>query len=295
MPEEAAGAGPPGVLAIVAGRGDLPRRIAERRREAGLPVLLVVFRGYLDDWMADYPHQEHEFERAGALLRGLKAAGVGHIVFAGAMTRPKLKLWRADFRAVRLLLRALGLLARGDDAMLRGFGAIFEEEGIGLLSPREILGEALTVRPGALGRARPATRDLDDARRAAAIVGALAALDVGQAAVVARGLCLGIEAIGGTDLLLEQVSGLPAERRQTAPPPSGVLYKGPKPGQDLRFDLPAIGPGTVAGAAKAGLAGIVVMAGQTLLLDEAGTRRAADEAGLFIYGATAGELGAEPG
>ena len=288
-------AGPPTPLAIIAGRGGLPRRIAEHRAEAGLPYLLVVFQDCHEPWMAAHPHQHHEFERVGRLFRALHEAGVTHAVFAGAMSRPRLRYWRADLKALTVLAGAVALLRQGDDAMLRGFAAVFEREGIAVLGPHEVLGGAALVCPGPLGARSPGPRDRRDAALAARIVAAAGALDVGQGAVVAHGLCLAVEAIEGTDLMLARVAGLPAEKRAAAPPPAGVLYKGPKPGQDRRLDLPAIGPDTVAGAARAGLNGIVVAAGGTVLLDGAATRAAADDAGLFVYGATAAELTAWAG
>ncbi|MBK0398824.1 UDP-2,3-diacylglucosamine diphosphatase LpxI [Limibaculum sp. M0105] len=283
-------AGPPGCLAIIAGRGTLPQRLAEARREAGLPYLLIVFPGCEETWMAAHPIERHEFERAGRLFSALRRAGVETVVFAGAMNRPRLRPWRVDWTALRLLGRALRLLARGDDAMLRGFGAVFEERGLRLISPAEILGDELTLPRGALGRHAPSAADLKDAARAAAIVTALGPVDVGQGAVVARGLCLAVEAIEGTDLMLARIAELPAERRRAAPPPSGVLWKAPKPGQDRRFDLPTIGPATVEGAARAGLRGIVGAAGEIHLLDPQATREAADRLGLFVFGALPSDL-----
>ena len=285
-------AGPPTPLAIIAGRGALPRRIAERRAAAGLPYLLVIFQDCLEPWMAEHPHQHHEFERAGRLFRALRAAGATHVVFAGAMNRPRLRPWRADLRALALLARAVALLRHGDDAMLRGFAAVFEAEGLAMLGPHEILGGQAMVPPGALGARAPGADDRRDAARAARIVAALGPLDVGQGAVVARGLCLAVEAIEGTDLMLARIAELPPDRRAAALPPAGVLYKGPKPGQDRRLDTPAIGPRTVLGAARAGLNGVVVAAGETVLIEPAATREAADAAALFVYGATPDELAA---
>ncbi len=161
-----------------------------------------------------------------------------------------------------------------------------------MLGPHDILGGQAMVPHGALGARGPGARDRRDAADAARIVAALGPLDVGQGAVVANGLCLAVEAIEGTDMMLARVAELPPGRRAAAPPPAGVLYKGPKPGQDRRLDLPSIGPEPVAGAARAGLNGIVVAAGETVLLDASATRRAADEAGIFVYGATAKEFAA---
>ena len=282
--------GPAGLVAIIAGRGALPREIAEARATAGLPYLLIIFPDCFEDWMGAHPHERHEFERAGALFRALRATGAQYIVFAGAMNRPKLRPWRVDLKALGVFAKALRLLGKGDDAMLRGFAGIFEDEGLQMLSPVDILGGELLVRPGLTAGPSLNSTDKADAARAAAIVAALGPLDVGQGAVVAGGVCLAVEAIEGTDLMLARVADLPNERRASTPPPSGVLFKGPKPGQDQRMDLPAIGPRTVTGAHAAGLNGIVAAAGQTVLMEGAATRAELTRTGLFLYGATPEEL-----
>ncbi len=287
MPEAA---GPATPVAIVAGRGELPRRIAERRTERGLPVHLVIFPDCFEDWMAAYPHGRYEFERLGRVFRDLRTAGVTHVVFAGGMNRPRIRPWRTDLKTLFIAIRALPLLRRGDDELLRGYAAMVESVGFTMLGPREILGEEMTVDAGPLGRLAPDDSAKSDAARAAAIVEALGPHDVGQGAVVANGLCLAVEAIEGTDLMLARVAGLPPERRRTAVPPCGVLFKGPKPGQDRRIDMPAIGPETVRGAKAAGLSGIVAIAGETALLSASEARTAADEAGLFVYGVTHDEI-----
>ncbi|MEM6620653.1 MAG: UDP-2,3-diacylglucosamine diphosphatase LpxI [Pseudomonadota bacterium] len=285
-------AGPDGLLAIIAGRGGLPRQIAERRQAHGLPYLLIVFPDCWEDWMGEHPHEHHVFEKVGQLFRALGRAGATHVVFAGAMNRPKIRPWRIDAKATGVLFKALRLLGQGDDAMLRGFAAIFEAEGLTMIGPREVLGQGATVGPGALGAKAPGAQDRKDAAQAARIVAATGALDIGQGAVVANGICLAVEAIEGTDLMLANLGRLPADRRAACPAPSGVLFKGPKPGQDTRMDLPTIGPQTVSGCVAAGLAGIVVAAGETMLLEGDATRQAADAAGLFVYGAKAEELDA---
>ena len=131
------------------------------------------------------------------------------------------------------------------------------------------------------GAVAPSEADRPDAARAAEIVAALGSVDVGQAAVVARGVCLGVEAVAGTDALLASVAALPAALR--APGRAGLLMKAPKPGQDRRVDLPALGPDTVDGAARAGLAGIAFEAGGVMLLDRAAAVARADETGLFLW------------
>lgn len=282
--------GPPGLVAVIAGRGALPRQIAEARAAAALPYLLIVYPDCFEPWMADHPHQHHLFEKVGGLFRALRRAGATHVVFAGAMNRPRVRPWRMDIKGIGVAARVLAMLRQGDDAMLRGLAGVIESEGLTMIGPMDILGRDLMVPAGPMGSCRPAERDMADACRAAAIVSTLGPLDVGQGAVVARGICLAVEAIEGTDLMLARVADLPEDRRAGAPPPSGVLFKGPKPGQDMRMDLPTIGPDTVRGATAAGLNGIVVAAGQTLVTEPGEVRRLADAAKLFVHGATPDEL-----
>lgn len=283
--------GPSTPLGIIAGEGALPRRLAEARAGAGLPYLVISLPGTEADWMVGHPHQSHRFERFGRFVAALRAAGVTHLVMAGAVTRPHLKPWFADWAFWWRLPRVAPLLRQGDDALLRGVEAILAEEGFSVVAPEEVLGAELTVPAGRLGRNRPSAADLQDVRRAARIVTTLGPLDVGQGAVVANGLCLAVEAAEGTDLMLERVRLLPRDRRRTAPPPCGVLWKAPKPGQDPRLDRPAIGPATVEAAHRAGLSGIAVAAGAVLCPERDQTRAAADAAGLFVYGVRPEEVG----
>ena len=106
-------------------------------------------------------------------------------------------------------------------------------------------------------------------RRGRDVLHALGRFDIGQAAVVIDGHVVGVEDIEGTDGLLARVARLRAEGRIRAATARGVLVKAPKSGQDLRFDLPTMGPRTVEGAAAARLAGIAIVAGHTMVADPA--------------------------
>ncbi|WP_339947370.1 UDP-2,3-diacylglucosamine diphosphatase LpxI [uncultured Albimonas sp.] len=272
--------GSEGALALVAGTGALPRLIAEDRRRRGLPLLIVRFEGTQAPWAEGMDVLDLPFEKPGRLFKALKAKGCDRICFAGAMARPKLDPLRLDLKGLALIAKALTLLRKGDDGMLRGFASIFEDEGYRMVGAHELLQDLLAP-AGVLGAVQPGEADREDAARAAAVVEALGAVDVGQAAVVASGVCLGVEAIAGTDALLSEVARVPARLR--AGEAKGVLYKAPKPGQDWRLDLPAIGPDTVARAAEAGLAGIALAADGVLVLGREETVAAADAAGLFLW------------
>lgn len=269
-----------GGLAIVAGRGDLPRLIAEDCARRGEPYRVVVFGGMELDWLACHPVIRACFEKPGRLFAAMRAAGCTAVTFAGGVVRPALRPLRFDWTMWRLAPRLVSGIRSGDDATLRLVARVFEDAGFAVRAPHEILPD-LVAPAGVLGKARPSEHDRADAARAAAIVTALGAADVGQAAVVGRGLCLGLESIQGTDALLDFVARTGAQYR---PAGSGVLYKAPKPAQDLRLDLPAIGPSTVEGAATAGLAGIAVQAGGVMILGFGETVAAADAAGLFLWG-----------
>jgi DUF1009 family protein len=119
------------------------------------------------------------------------------------------------------------------------------------------------------------------------VLAALGPFDIGQAVVVIDGHVVAVEDIEGTDGLLARVARLREAGRIRAKSGHGVLVKAPKSGQDLRFDLPTVGPKTIEGVAKAGLAGIAVIAGSTIAADSQAMIEAADTAGLFIQGLSA--------
>ena len=116
------------------------------------------------------------------------------------------------------------------------------------------------------------------------LIAALGPFDVGQAAVVADNHVLAVEAAEGTDNMLARIAELRCQGRVTTPPGVGVLVKAPKPGQDRRFDLPSIGPRTIEGAARAGLAGVAVAAGSTIIAEAAEVIAAADRENIFVAG-----------
>jgi DUF1009 family protein len=123
-----------------------------------------------------------------------------------------------------------------------------------------------------------------DIHKAFHVAGEIGRMDIGQGAVVCRGLVLAVEAQEGTDVMLARCAALPAPLRGEPGRPMGVLAKRPKPIQEQRIDLPAIGVTTVLGAARAGLKGVVGEADKVLVLDREAVVEAADRLGLFVYG-----------
>ena len=140
---------------------------------------------------------------------------------------------------------------------------------------------------GCLTRVAPDADAGADIVLAREVLAALSPFDIGQAVVVIDRHVVGVEDIEGTDGLLARIATLRQQGRIRAKQQRGVLVKAPKHGQDLRFDLPTIGPRTVEGAANAGLADIAVVAGNTLLAEPQQLIETADAAGLFVTGVPA--------
>ncbi len=257
-------------LCLIAGAGRLPRLLAAAYPEARVLGLDGSGAG-----------ETFRLERLGSVLRALQAEGVRRVCLAGAIRRPEIDPGAIDAATRPLVPRIAAALAAGDDAGLRAVIGLFEEAGLAVVGAADLLPDLLAG-PGVLGRVAPGDGAEADAARATAVLAALAPVDVGQGCVVAGGQVLAVEALPGTDWMLEVV----AELRCAGPPvpAGGLLMKRPKPGQDRRADLPAIGPETVARAARAGLAGLAVEAGGVLVLDRAETVAAADAAGLFLWG-----------
>jgi DUF1009 family protein len=264
-------------LGIIAGCGELPRRLVECCRAAGRDVFVLALEGAAE--LATVEGVPHAWCRVGAAATGLallRENQVTELVLAGGIRRPSLAALRPDWRAAKLFAR-IGYRALGDDGLLSAVVKELEQEGFRVLGADQLLERAL-VPEGPLGRLRPDQQSKADIERGMRVARTLGALDVGQAVVVQQGLVLGVEAIEGTDELLRRCAAL---RREG---PGGVLVKAEKPGQEPRADRPTIGLRTVLLAAETGLRGIAVEANVTIVLDRDEVIRAADQAGLFLVG-----------
>lgn len=267
-------------LGILAGAGELPLRVIEACRAADRPVFVLAFEGSADPAiLTGVPHAWLRLGAAGEGLRLLRDNGVEEIVLAGGVKRPSLLTLRPDWWTAKFFAR-IGYHALGDDGLLKVIIRALEEEGFRVIGTDSILDSALAPL-GRLGRHAPDEQAAADIALGFKVAKALGTLDIGQAAIVQQGLVLGIEAIEGTDALIARCGPL---RRDG---PGGVLVKAAKPGQERRADLPTIGRRTVIGAAGAGLRGIAIEAGASLVLDRAGLVEAADGAGLFVVGIAA--------
>jgi len=270
----------PDFVAIVSGAGTLPRLLADKLAKDGTAYVIVAFEGHEPDWLVAHPHVIFPIEKPGKLLKHLKSESVHSVVFAGAMARPNVNPVRLDLLGARLAASLLGGRGKGDDATLREIARVFEAENLRVLAASDIY-PALLPKAGIFTLAKPDKTDRADAARAAQLVATIGALDVGQGAVVARGLCLGLEALPGTDRMLAGIARMRIEMPEMVT--GGVLFKAAKPTQDRRMDLPAIGVETIRNAHVAGLKGVVIGADDVMVLDLDAVVAEADRLGLFLW------------
>lgn len=267
-------------LGIIAGSGGLPRKLIEASQRDGRPFFVLGFHGQTDEsLMRGVPHGWTKLGATNAAIEMLKRNNVDTLVMAGAIRRPSLLEMRPDLRTIKVFAR-LGAAAFGDDALLRAVVDELEKEGFSIVGAHDIE-PALITPVGVLGRVQPGAQNAIDRDFGIRVTKTLGTLDVGQAAVVQQGIVIAIEAVEGTDNLLARCR---KHRRQGI---GGVLVKSCKPQQDRRVDLPAIGLRTLRRAYEAGLSGIAVEAGASILLDRDEVIGAADRLGLFIEGFSA--------
>lgn len=264
-------------LGIIAAGGEMPVQLARDVMAAGRGVFIVAIREFADAPLyAGLPHKLVRLGAGGALIAAFKAAGVRDLVILGRAKRPSLLALLPDAWMAGALARlGRSILAGGDDTLLRGVKRLLEEEGFVVRGAHEVRAGLLAA-PGLLAGPAPDAAQRADIDRGVAVLRAMGPVDVGQACVVQQGLVLAVEAIEGTDAMIARAGAL---RREG---PGGVLVKLPKPGQDLRLDMPTIGPATVGAVAAAGLAGIAIAAGATLLAERDTTLTDASARGLFI-------------
>jgi hypothetical protein len=286
--DAAAGSDP---LAIICGGGSFPGAIAEAVARRGRRPVMFAVRGWADPIVVEhYAHHWIAIGQAGRFFRLCRAEQCREALFIGTLLRPPLSQIRLDWQSIRLMPRMVQYFRGGDDRLLSGLAKLIEDGGVKMIGVADVAPEII-VPEGVLGALLPSARDSTDIARGLELIAALGPFDVGQAAVVANNHVLAVEAAEGTDNLLARIADLRRQGRVTIPAGVGVLVKAPKPGQDRRFDLPAIGPQTVENVARAGLAGVAVTAGSTIIAEPERVVAAADREKIFFVGVREGATG----
>ena len=271
-------------VGLIAGGGVLPFAVADSLLARGITPVFFALKGACDPVaVARYKHHWVPIGQLGRLKNLMRDEGCRDLVFIGTLVRPALSEIRLDWGTLRAMRHILSAFRGGDDHLLTGIGRIFEDDGFRLLGIKDVAPDLL-MPAGSLTRAVPDAGTEADIARGRDVLRALSPFDIGQAAVVIDGHVVGVEDIEGTDGLLARVAYLREQGRIRAKPGRGVLVKAPKSNQDLRFDLPTLGPRTIERAAAAQLAGIAIVAGNTIVAEPQLMIEAADAAGLFVTG-----------
>ena len=288
-------------LALVVGGGALPAAVANAQT---VPPLVCVLEGHDPDQIA--VDIRFRIEHLGSLLEQLRARDVTEVCFCGAITRPEIDPAQIDAATAPMVPVLAAAVAEGEDSALRAVVGLFETAGFEVRAAHDLAPDLLP-KAGVHSVTQPSAQVASDLPVAKAVSGAQGAADLGQACVVRAGRVIAREDARGTDAMLSDISGaaclgddpfgamldLAGEALDSAADwlsgpeapkrEGGFLFKAPKPGQDLRVDLPTIGPDTVRNAARAGLDGIVIAKGGVILLHPAEVRDILDQVGMFLW------------
>ncbi len=271
-------------VGIIAGGGALPDAVARSLEARGRRPVVLAIRGSCDPaTVSGRAHHWIALGQFGRLMRLIRREQCRDVVTVGSLVRPALSELRLDWLTLRVMPSLIRAWRGGDDHLLTSLVRIFADNGFRLVGVSEVAPE-LTMPEGVLTRRKPDDAAMRDIARGRAALAAISAFDVGQAAVVIDQHVVALEDIEGTDGLLRRVAHLREARRIRSAAGRGVLVKAPKSGQDLRLDMPVVGPDTVRGAVEAQLAGIAVVAGRTLMVEPDGIIATAERNGLFVVG-----------
>jgi UDP-2,3-diacylglucosamine hydrolase len=271
-------------VGVIAGGGAMPFAVADSLVARNIAPVLFALRGACDAaGVARFRHHWISVGQLGRAIKLFRSEGCRDLIFIGSLQRPALSEIRLDWGTVRRIGHVMAAFRGGDDHLLSGIGRLLEQDGFRMVGIRDVAPDIL-MPEGRIARAAPDPAATADIARGREVLRALGPFDIGQAVVVIDGHVVAVEDIEGTDGLLARVARLREAGRIRAVRGRGVLVKAPKSGQDLRFDLPTVGPTTIEGVAKAGLAGIAVIAGNTIAAESQAMIEAADKAGLFIQG-----------
>jgi DUF1009 family protein len=265
----------PDPLGLIAGNGRFPFLVAAAARRAGRRVVAVAIR---EEAFPELEEQVDEIHwvglgQLGRCIAALREAGAREAVMAGQVKHRQIfSDVVPDLKLMAVLAR---LAAKNTDSLIGGVADALAQEGITLLASTALLRDHLAT-PGAMTRRSPtreARKDIEYGRQVAQV---LAGMDLGQTVAVKQRAVVALEAMEGTDEVIRRAGRLAG--------PGLSVVKVAKPGQDLRFDVPVVGPGTLAAMRDAGAATLAVEAGRTLLIDKPDFLPAAESAGIVVWG-----------
>ena len=270
-----------GRIGLIAGNGRFPIIFADNARKLGLHVSAVAHEGETEPELERHVDRIHwiKIGQLNKLIKAFKDDGIQQAVMLGGIKKTHVfSTVRPDFRTLALATR---LVLWKDDDILREFAAELEREGIAICESTFGL-EGILVEEGPVTSRQPTKKEWDDIRYGWDVAQEIGRLDIGQCVVIKDRVVVAVEAVEGTDGAIKRGGELARE--------GAVVVKRCKPQQDLRFDLPAIGPRTieVMGAVKAAV--LAVEAGRTVMLDRDIVIQKAQESGIAVIGIAAEDV-----
>jgi UDP-2,3-diacylglucosamine hydrolase len=262
-------------LGLIAGNGRFPFLVAAAGRRAGRRVVAVAIKEETDPTLEGEVDEIHwvSLGQLGRCIDALKTGGVQEAVMAGQVKH------RQIFAGIVPDLKMMGVLARlaikSTDSLIGAVADALGREGIALLPSTALLQDQMAT-PGAMARRRPTGDELQDVEYGREVARALAGFDVGQTVVVKERAAVAVEAMEGTDEVIRRAGRIAGA--------GCTVVKVAKPRQDVRFDVPVVGPGTVAAMREAGATTLALQAGATLLLDRPELLAEADRAQVAVWG-----------
>ena len=275
-----------GRIGLIAGNGRFPIIFAENARKLGWHVSAVAHEGETEPELARHVDriQWIKIGQLNKLIKAFKDDGVDRAVMLGGIKKTHVfSTVRPDFRTLALAAR---LALWKDDDILRELAAELEREGITICESTFGL-KGILIEPGLLTSRQPSKKEWEDVRYGWEVAGEIGRLDIGQCVVIKDRVVVAVEAVEGTDGAIKRGGELAKD--------GAVVVKRCKPQQDLRFDLPAIGPRTIEVMASVKAAVLAVEAGRTVVLDREIIIQQAQAYGIAVLGLTADQAGGAVG
>ncbi len=283
-----------GRVGIICGSGFYPKIAAAACIEKGLDFCLIFINGissYQDFFFADdsvvmdpisVKHTTLHLGEIGTAINFFQSNNVKQIIFSGAVKRPDLRQLKLDSKGKQWLAYLGAKIFGGDDCLLHALSELVESEGFKIISGTELIDKnKIFLSEGTHSRQFPSKNDLHDIEIGIKAAKTIGALDIGQSVVVHDGLILGVECIEGTNELIKRCAALRKTER------GGVLVKMSKPQQDVRVDLPTIGPETINLLSEKHFAGLAVEAEKCIVVDKRVVIEKVNNASLFLRGVAA--------
>jgi DUF1009 family protein len=273
-------------VAIIAGNGILPGEIYREMQKNKQNPLLIGISGEVSDDLRNIAAEVLSYGQLSKLFELLSKQDIKHAIFAGGITkRPDFTKLKLDLNTLKEVPTLVKIMMGGDNSILAKISDFFAKKGITIVGAHQVVPSLLA--PHGIICGKPAKKLImpvvEKAFKAAKAIGAI---DVGQAAIAEDSRVIALEAAEGTDAMIHRVAQLRDSGRLSLTPKIGVLAKAMKPKQDMRADLPAIGPDTIDSVVGAGLSGIAIEAGRSLILDRVETIKRANTKKIFIIGVT---------